>query len=216
MIGLLRKDAYLILKNLRPTILFAIIPPLFVALQNHRFLMPILAIVVPLIFASQLSETMALDEKEKWRKNISAMPISNYSEAGSKFIVLIILTFISSCVVYLSGLSFFYIKIVSYEEVITYSILGTLYSLFYGFVTIPTTYKFGAANTKYFLMLFIFVPTLIPVLLSFLHINININLSDLFHFNIIMIGIALLLVVLSSGFVSWYSSALILKNKNQP
>jgi len=70
-------------------------PPALVAAQNTAFLMPILSIVIPLIFASQLSTTMELDETTKWRKNVTAMPISHLAEAGSKYVLLICLSLIS-------------------------------------------------------------------------------------------------------------------------
>lgn len=55
MIGLLKKDFYLIIKNFKAIQIFALIPPIFAATQNPNFIMPIFSIMVSMILASQVS-----------------------------------------------------------------------------------------------------------------------------------------------------------------
>jgi len=209
--GLLKKDLYLIAKNLQPIMLIALFPPVFVAMQNVSLLLPILSIVIPLLFASQLSTTMGCDEEAKWRNNVTAMPISPVAEAGSKYVLILLLGFIAIVIFFLIGLIASGLKLVTFQNLLVYTVMGLFYSLFYGFITIPTTYKYGASNSKYFFMLFVFIPTFVPVILDTL--NIHIDLSWIITMNSLLLAIIVILVFLITGLISFGLCVKVLKER---
>lgn len=67
------------------------------------------------------------------------------------------------------GLIAFAFGLITFQKIVLYCVLGLFYSLFYGFITIPTSYRYGTANSKYFFMLFIFIPIFwLPALYRFI------------------------------------------------
>ncbi|MDI3536809.1 MAG: hypothetical protein PWP30_1291 [Eubacteriaceae bacterium] len=211
MIGLLKKDVYLIIRSLQPIILIAVVPPLFAASQNPAYIMMIISIVIPLIFVSNLTNTMSLDEKENWRKNLTAMPISVYEEAGSKFILLSVLALIAVCIVFFTGIICAKIFNIDKFSILIYMMLSSIYALGYGFITIPASFRFGTANSRYFFMLFVLIPTMIPVILNTLRIKIDISWLENLH--VVTIILIVLIAELLIGVLSFYITTNILKKK---
>ncbi|WP_312354856.1 ABC-2 transporter permease [Aminipila sp.] len=209
--GLLWKDYYLITKNLQPIILLSLFPPIFVAMQNAALLMPILSIIIPLLFASQLSTTMGHDESAKWRKNITAMPVSPLVEAGSKYILLLFLSLISIIIFSGIGLIAYSLNLVPFQVILLYLVLSLFYSLFYGLIIIPASYKYGTSNSKYFFMLFVFIPTFLPVIFNML--NIKVDLTKMLSVSPVVLALIILFIVLLSCVISLYLSIKVLKHK---
>ncbi|MEG0125636.1 MAG: ABC-2 transporter permease [Clostridia bacterium] len=196
MLGLMIKDILVILKTFQMVTLFGLLPPFIVALQNHSYFMPILAIVIPVIFASQISMTMGQDEMAHWRKNVTAMPISIEAEAGSKYLLLIVLSGLSMLVLFLASFAASLFYPLGFDTVLLFSLLGFLYALLYGLIIIPASFRYGTSSSKYVFMLFIFLPTMIPVLLHSLGVALDftsflsINNSVLFLL-LFLVGLAL-------------------------
>ena len=76
MIGLIKKDIYLILKNLSAVYLLAFLIEIIPATQNLEMLFPMLSFLLAMILSTQIAATMALDEKSNWKKMVFAMPLS--------------------------------------------------------------------------------------------------------------------------------------------
>lgn len=75
-----------IVKSISPVYLIAVAAPSFVVTQNPQFFLPILTLVIAFMFALQVTTTMSLDEYVKWRESVTAMPITPYQEAASKYV----------------------------------------------------------------------------------------------------------------------------------
>jgi len=199
MLGLIRKDIYLIIKNFKPIQIFILIPTIFAATQNPNFLMPIFCIMISMILASQISQTLIIDETEKWNRILSAMPVSSSAEAGSKYILLIIAALLSSVILLLTGLLAESKGIITKPFIIIYTIFGFFYAIIYGAIDIPSAYKFGVYNTRYILMIFIFIPTIIPLILN----SLNIDFTSALYFitklnrNVIVLSIIFLTIIIA-------------------
>ena len=70
MIGLIKKDIYLILKNLSAVYLLAFLIVIIPATQNLEMLFPMLSFLLAMILSTQIAATMALDEKSNWKKMV--------------------------------------------------------------------------------------------------------------------------------------------------
>jgi hypothetical protein len=139
------------------------------------------------------------------------MPVSPLVEAGSKYILLISLSFISIALLFGIGLIALSLKLIVFQEVLIYSLLGLFYSLFYGFIIIPASYKYGSSNSKYFFMLFVFVPTFLPLILN--KLNIQIDPTKVLNMNAVLLSVIIISIFLVSGMISIYLSIRVLSYK---
>lgn len=154
---------------------------------------------------------MNIDESEKWNKNLTAMPISSSREAGSKYILLILTALLSSVILLLLGFWAEKKGLIAEPFILIYSLLGFFYAIAYGSIIIPAVYKFGVYNTKYILMIFIFIPTIIPLILNSLDINYNFDFILRLRLSTIVSIIIFLTIVMMS--ISFLLSKIILYKK---
>ena len=158
MIGLIKKDIYLILKNLSAVYLLAFLIVIIPATQNLEMLFPMLSFLVAMILSTQIAATMALDEKSNWKKMVFAMPLSKYAEVASKYLLSLLLGIISAGFVFLFGVLFAYglpNLTKGWDEVIAYSGVSFCICVLYNAIMIPATYKFGASKSRMVLLVIV-------------------------------------------------------------
>ncbi|MCI1982173.1 MAG: ABC-2 transporter permease [Oscillospiraceae bacterium] len=160
--GLFKKDLYLVGKNIRAAAWIPILIPIVVTAQNKTYFMPVLALVLSLLFACQVSRTMSMDESCNWWKNVTAFPVSGAQEAGSKYLFLLLMSLLAGVSVFAVGMLASLFHIADVRTAGLYSVLSFLNALLYGCVAIPVSYRFGTESSRYILMLFVLLPTLFP------------------------------------------------------
>ena len=154
MIGLIKKDIYLILKNLSAVYLLAFLIVIIPATQNLEMLFPMLSFLLAMILSTQIAATMALDEKSNWKKMVFAMPLSKYAE----YLLSLLLGIISAGFVFLFGVLFAYglpNLTKGWDEVIAYSGVSFCICVLYNAIMIPATYKFGASKSRMVLLVIV-------------------------------------------------------------
>lgn len=200
MIGLIKKDLLLIVKSFSPVYFLGLVPPSFVATQNRQFFMPILTLLIAFMFALQVTSTMSLDENVKWRKNVTAMPITVFQEAASKYIVTLLLGTLSSLILLVLGSIIGKILMrIDINNIIMYTFICFTLVLLYNAIAIPVSYKYGTAKSRYFIMLFMGIPISIPYLIKITGLNIDILklILDTDVFWILIISSILMLLLIS-------------------
>lgn len=103
------------------------------------------------------------------------MPISIKEEVASKYILAILLGAFSLIIVsIIGGLAAIFLSI-SKLVLLFYIILSFVVGLLYNAIIIPSAFKYGSANCKYILFIFVSLPTLIALISRALNIKINIQ-----------------------------------------
>lgn len=210
MVGLLRKDFLLIVRNLSPIYLLAFVATILPVIQNPFFLMPIISMTVGLFFAFQVLTTISLDEVANWYKNITAMPLSTEQEVLSKYLLSIILSSISALIVAIVGLiavSFLpYIK----DTLILYILLSFIIGLLYNSIIIPSAFRYGSSNCKFVLFIFVSLPTVFALIVRTLNIEINLSDISISHRMFPVLILLFIVIILSVS----YKITVQIKNKN--
>lgn len=211
MIGLIKKDLFLIVKSISPVYLIAVAAPSFVVTQNPQFFMPMLTLVIAFMFALQVTTTMSLDENVNWRRSVTAMPITAFHEAASKYILTLLLAVLSSLIVLglgvIIGINLFSIDL---DTIIMYTFFCFSISVLYNTIVIPASYKYGTAKSRYFLMLFMVIAMSIPYLLNLFGLNMDIDeITDMSGFWLITRLVIFVFILL---YMSLLLSTKIIKN----
>lgn len=209
MIGLIKKDLLLILKNISIAYIFGILVPLFVVLQNPQFFMIIITLIISLMFAMQITTTMSLDENVKWRKNVTAMPITIFQESLSKYILTFLLASLSSLIVFVlvSIIGGVFLELNIYT-IAVYTFLCFTIVILYNAIVIPVSFKYGTSKGRYFIMAFMAIPISIPYLLKIFDLHISIEKVITNVNSLLFLGFAVVLIIL---IVSLFLSVKILK-----
>ena len=204
MIGLLEKDLYLIVKNFSFAYLIILIAPVFAAFSNPQDAMFIFCLMIALLFAFQITNTMSLDETAHWKKNVTAMPVTYLCEAASKYILAVLLAILAGIGIGMIGLLWQLLYSISFTSIIMYIGIGCSVVLLYACIIIPISYRFGTTKSRYIFMLFVFIPAGTPLVLKALHININFNfLKNINQFKLACwLALCLALCVFISLFIS--------------
>lgn len=168
MIGLIKKDLYLIVRSFNLAYLLAFLMFIIPTALNAKMFFPMLALWLAIICATQISSAMTLDEEIDWRRLVSYMPVSVHAEVGAKYLLSYFLTAISGILMLVIGYTFSLV-IPSLEErrheILLYTIVCLCLCLLYNAVMIPATYKFGSVKGKVILLLFIALLPLLGILL---------------------------------------------------
>ncbi|MCM3699470.1 ABC-2 transporter permease [Paenibacillus macerans] len=199
MIGLIKKDFMLIVKSISPVYLIAVAAPSFVVTQNPQYFLPILTLVIAFMFAVQVTTTMSLDENVKWRKSVTAMPITPFQEAASKYVLTLLLAIMSSLIVLVIGITIgatlFSLDI---DTIIMYTFFCFSISLLYNTIVIPAAYKYGTAKSRYFLMLSMVIAMSIPYLGNLFGLNMDmVRSTDMSGFWLITRLVIFVIILLS-------------------
>ena len=170
MIGLIKKDIYLILKNLSAVYLLAFLIAIIPATQNSAMLFPILSFLLAVSFSTQIAVTMDLDEKSNWKKIVFAMPLSKYIEVAGKYVLSLLLAVLAAGFVFLFGLLFVYglpSLTKGWAEIMAYSSISFCLCVLYNAIMIPATYKFGSSKSRIVLVVFVAIlPTIGTLIMS--------------------------------------------------
>ena len=102
-------------------------------------------------------------------------------------------------------------NLINLNSALLFTGLSFTYVLLYGLVMIPSTYRFGASNSRYIFMLFVFIPTLVPIVINSLKINISFKwLEKIDPAILIAMFIVIMLLLLLTSF---YMTIKVLKNR---
>lgn len=213
MLGLIKKDLYLIIKKTKPIQFVFAIPGIFVATQNITALMPILTLVISIMLVLLASQTINFDEAEKWDKILSALPISNSAKAGSKYILLIISALLASIIILLLGLLVQSKGIITKPAIMLYAIFAFSYTIMYTSIFIPSAYKYGVDNAKYVIMIFIFIPVMISLVVDVFNIDLTFILKFIEKLNIETIILSLIFLSIVILLISFYMTKKTLDKK---
>lgn len=179
--------------------------------QNSTvFFIPIVSMMISLFFAMQSTTTIHYDAQAEWDKYAITLPVTRKTIVGSKYLLTFILIGISSTITFLLYIVFlFFNKQISYKEII-FSLLSSIsLSLLYISIMIPATYKYGPEGSKFILILFFLLPTIIPIVLRF----INIEFTSISYHQLYNVVQFLPLLVLFAVGISFFISAKVYTNK---
>lgn len=212
MIGLIKKDIYLILKNFSVVYLLAFLIVIIPATQNPEMFFPMLSFLLAMILSTQIAATMALDEKSNWKKMIFALPLSKYVEVASKYLLSLLLGTMSAGFVFLFGVLLVYALLSltkGWNEVIAYSGVSFCLCVLYNAIMIPATYKFGASKSRMVLLVIVAIfPTIGTLIMK--KADIKLSMIALTPQTIILLCIGGILII---ELVSFMISAKIRKKR---
>jgi hypothetical protein len=203
MIGLIKKDVYLIIKSLKPIYLLPLLTPIFVITQRPELALPLISIVLSLGFSAFIAETIGADETAKWYKIVSAMPVSPVAEALSKFVLAFLFAVIDFIAISILGSALNCFGIADSNIILLFPVFGVVLVLLYSAITIPAAFKYGAEKSRYILIAVIFVVVSIPLLLSVLKINVDyVNIAIRLGLTRVIFTVCVaIVIVLSSSIV---------------
>lgn len=173
--GLILKDLYLVLKTISWVYLFPIAIIIICSGSNITFLMPMIAMIIPLFFGFFISNTLHEDEKSNWDRYSGALPLSNNTRAASKYIIggfLLICGGFLSLIVF-SVLSFVFSISIEYTLILV--LLGVVMSVAYISILIPAVYKYGVSKGPVIFIGLISLMVIIPIGLSSFGIKVDLN-----------------------------------------
>jgi len=204
MLGLIKKDLYLIMKNLSLVYLFTFAVVVVPLSQNSSMLLPMISFLVAIIFATQVATTMSLDEKSNWKKIVTAMPLLPQEIVGSKYVLTVILSAFSGVIVLVIGaIIALLIPNVSlnFKNILTYAGVCFCICALYNAIMIPATYKFGSSKSRMVLIIFVTLPTIVVAILRSLNINISLeNFGSISIVKLLIFFVLLLIVVFGISF----------------
>lgn len=204
MIGLLKKDIMLIIKNFKLVYLIAVLPPVLVSVSNPHYFIFIISMTLSVTIAMQTSITLELDERVRWERIVMAMPINVKSVAMSKYLLTMILA-LFDCGLVSAILSIYYGSVILF-----YGITSAIVVIMYNMIIIPVSYRFGTGVSRYFLILFISIPILVIYIFKMFHINISV---EIFKLNIYVLYAMLGFVVVVGVLVSIHATVRVLKRR---
>lgn len=204
MLGLIKKDLLLIIKNISPAYIVAIAAPSVAAFSNRQFFMFVLSLVFSFLLAMQVSITMSLDETVKWRRNVTAMPITSSCEVMSKAALTFLLALLSVVFISILGAVGSILLKISVAEIVMYCGIGFFLVILYNSIVIPASYKWGVSTGRYLPMILIIVPILLPYLMQLLKIQVTDSSMNSINIYWFLIGILLFsaIVLLLSVIIS--------------
>lgn len=178
MLGLIKKDILLIIKSISPAYIIAIAAPSVAAFSNRQYFMFVLSITFSFLLAMQVSTTMSLDETVKWRRNVTAMPLTSADEVESKAVITILLGFLSVSFIFLLGIVGSFILKISIVEIEMYCGLGFFLVIIYNAIVIPASYKWGVSTGRYLPMILIIMPIILPYMMRLFKIKVTTSVRD--------------------------------------
>lgn len=205
MLGLIKKDILLIIKSISPAYIIAIAAPSVAAFSNRQYFMFVLSITFSFLLAMQVSTTMSLDETVKWRRNVTAMPLTSADEVESKAVITILLGFLSVSFIFLLGIVGSFILKISIVEIEMYCGLGFFLVIIYNAIVIPASYKWGVSTGRYLPMILIIMPIILPYLMRLFKIKVTTSVRDsvdiyfflicLFIFSILILSFSIMISI---------------------
>lgn len=211
MTGLIKKDLYTIFSEISWLNFIVIIMPVFVGIANPQMLLPMLCLIISFVFSYELMLTFSSDEAANWQKNASAMPLTVFQVAGSKYLLFLLLTAVSALFEFVLGLIITRFFLPEYKEMLFSSMLfGLVFIVLYCAVMIPATYQFGTSKSRHILLLLVLVVSLTPVALSNFVLDFDLT-ALLLSPEAFYSAIFIVLVILSV--LSYFITILILKKK---
>lgn len=211
MIGLIKKDLIVSIKNLKPLYFLVMLCAVIPLSQNSIvFVIPIVSMMISLFFTMQATTTLHYDIQAKWDKYAVALPVTRETIVGSKYLLTFILIGFSSVFTALIYIVFWFLnKQIAFKEIITSLLFSISLSLLYISIMIPATYKYGPEGSKFILISFFLLPAIIPIVLRFF----NVELTTLDYQGLYDIVKFLPLFVLFVTYISFLISTRIYRNK---
>lgn len=165
--GLLKKDLYTIVSEISWMNFIVLIMPVVIGMANPQMLLPMLCLILSFVFSYELMLTFSSDEAVNWQKNQSAMPVSVFQAAGSKYLLFLLLAAISVLLELVVGVLIICVFLPEYGNLLFSSILfGLVFIVLYCTVMIPATYQFGTNRSRHILLLLVLAVSLTPLAVS--------------------------------------------------
>lgn len=213
MLGLIRKDIYLLKGRISAIQLVPLLAPIIVAVQNRELLMPLLTIVISLAMAALVSDTISMDEEINWLRVTYAMPLKPSVHACSKYLLLLLFSVLSSLLLFILGKVCSLVMVMNIGNAYYYAVLSFVVMMIYGIISIPSSFKFGTARSKYIFMLFILVPTAVPLVLSAVHVKVDISFIYSLHIDLYILLPLIFLFLFAGMVISLVICCRIIRNK---
>lgn len=210
MIGLIKKDILLIVKNFSIVYLFTFVIVIVPIMQNPIFMLPIISLMVSLLLAAQVLITITHDESVNWGRSVSAMPINPSEEVGSKYLLALFLAIISTIIASLIGFVLYNFISLEKELVTFYVFLSFCVGLLYNSIIIPAALKFGSSKCRFVLLIFVTIPTIVAFILKSMNINVPYEKLHLGIFEMILFFLIITLIFMGG---SYFISIKIKRNK---
>ncbi|EMF0060859.1 ABC-2 transporter permease, partial [Enterococcus hirae] len=169
--GLIIKDLLSIKKSFKPMYIVLMLLPTISGISNTKYFLIIIAMLTGLLLGTFLITTFSLDDGSGWRKNVLSLPLSIKTVVSSKFLLLLILCISAFSFVFLIGLIASIFVSITLDNLLITSIFSGLLCLFFGFLVIPISLKYGTESTRYFIVAFASIPGLLAIIFKQLHIN---------------------------------------------
>ncbi|QNO18434.1 ABC-2 transporter permease [Caproicibacterium amylolyticum] len=166
------------------------------------YFIPILSMLLSVYLPGLVIQSISFDEQSKWKNYVRVLPVSVTDEALSKYIPLFLYCIISGGIIFTIGNFVSAIGFIpmSFAIITIDTLITACYGFIFGCVSIPATYRFGTANSRYFIMGFILIPVIVVIVLSSLK-NIKItNIMSSIPAN--MVAIMIVGIFILAAFVS--------------
>jgi|GEM_PF-1476475 len=171
-----------------------------------------LSILLPMSLSTLVANVFTEDEKDNWFKYLKTLPVRTIEVVGARFILTMILLFISVLYAFILNMILFVIfKEQEFELYLIFSIVGFIISLIVDLMMLPACYKFGSNGIS-----IVSLPIILLVS-GFLYISKNSDISSILMYlmtipksTYILIILFLMLMFI---FISIFLSAKILKKK---
>ena len=202
MLGLIKKDLYLILNNRNAIIIYLIMVGFFAVFAKMD-----ISYILPFFFLSIFLSTFSYDEYNNFNGYVCTMPKGREYVVLSKYLLTIIISLILSVFPLLLNILAFK---TSFEESLTIA-LGSLFG-FYLIVSViyPLMFKFGAEKGRIAMIgCFFAVVVICYLLLTFIDLDNNI-LSGINSTTVIIIIVSITILMLT---ISYFISKNIYRNK---
>ncbi len=158
MLGLIKKDLFLIKSNLKILVILFVVYGfmIFQGEMDLSFVLPLMSVVI-------MISTFSYDTYNKWDAYAITLPDGRKNSVRAKYLATIILIIVTTIIITILSvaISYFQIKVVDYENIFS-TILGAVFAttLLQSFMY-PVIYKFGVEKARIGIFIVVFGITII-------------------------------------------------------
>ena len=171
--GLLIKDFLLIKKSLSFVYIFPLLVILVCGGANIVYLLPMLAMIIPVFFGFFVNNTLYSDDVSQWGRYAKALPLSLNTTVLEKYLLGLISIFCGTVLAFAVCSILAIITTVEFGYVYLLVYLGFFMSLTYISVLIPSVYKFGVSKGPVVFIGLISMMIVVPFALDGFNVSID-------------------------------------------
>ena len=204
MIGLIKKDIIICFKSIKP--LYFIVPlctiiplsQLSINIINY-----IICTIITFIFVLFLSTSFQYDEQFNWNTYAAILPLTQSVVVLSKYLFLIFLLATSGIInIFVIGVINTIFHNPFFHGFFSAEITAITSGMFYGSIIIPATYKFGITGSRYILILFFLIPSLLPYFFKLFDANLNIDYYEILKILTVFLPGGIIIIMFCSFIIS--------------